>query len=56
MAGESCRGSGSYKLKTWPKKHNGLIYDSLVDIPANPTQYVIHENVRAYPMFIIHYR
>eukprot|EP01084_Bolivina_argentea_P082002 148486_1 len=56
LMGESHQGKGAYKLTSWPKKQNGLIYDSLVDIVNNPSIFVIHENVRAYPMFIIHFK
>ena len=50
------RGHKGYKLTSWPKKDNGLIYDSLVDDVDDPSVFVIHENARAYPMFIIHFR
>ena len=56
ITGESHQGSGSYKLTSWPKKSNGLIYDSLVDNTGNPSIFVLHENARAYPMFIIHFK
>ena len=58
IMGESHKGSSSYDLKTWPKKNGGkgLIYDSLVNDMDDPTIFVIHENVRAYPMFVIHYK
>ena len=51
ICGESIGGRGSYKLKSWPKKANELIYDSLVSNDGNI--YVIHDDVRAYPMFVI---
>ena len=56
MCGESTMGSKHYELKDWPKKPDGLIYDSLVNNINDPSIYVIHENIRAYPMFIIHFR
>eukprot|EP01083_Nonionella_stella_P010618 30206_1 len=57
ICGESIQGKGAYELRTWPKKaSNGLIYDTLVDSKANPSIYVIHENARAYPMFVIHFQ
>ena len=56
LVGESHKGSKEYKLTSWPKKGNGLIYDSLVDNTSNPSIFVIHENARAYPMFIIHFK
>merc|ERR1712113_1024761 len=56
ICGESHRGSSSYSLKSWPKKTNGLLYDTLVDNVGNPSIYVIHQNVRAYPMYIIHFK
>jgi len=57
LCGESHSGNGSYTLTTWPKKANGLIYDSLVAGNINdPTVVVIHENARIYPMFIIHFK
>ena len=58
MMGESHQGSSSYELTNWPKKDGGkgLIYDSLVNRMKDPTVFVIHENVRAYPMFVIHFK
>ena len=56
IMGESHRGNGGYKLRSWPTKANDLIYDSLVDDTFDPSIFVIHENARAYPMFIIHFR
>eukprot|EP01084_Bolivina_argentea_P282886 484348_1 len=56
LAGQSAQGDRKYNLKNWPKKSNGLIFDSLVDNIVNPEVFAIHENVRAYPMFIIHYK
>ena len=55
IMGESHIGKGQYKLTSWPKKSNGLIYDSLVNNMQDPSVFVIHDNVRAYPMFIIHF-
>eukprot|EP01084_Bolivina_argentea_P040960 75587_1 len=57
MMGISAKGKKQYTLRTWPQKNdgNGLMYDSLVDDQQNPTKFVIHENDRAYPMFIIHF-
>eukprot|EP01083_Nonionella_stella_P297032 1008941_1 len=51
ICGESTVGHGSFDLKSWPKKPNELIYDSLVSTQNDI--YVIHNDVRAYPMFII---
>ena len=56
ICGESIIGDSSYDLKNWPKKDNGLIYDTLVDDEWNKSIFVIHENVRAYPMFVIHFK
>ena len=56
ICGESIIGDSSYELKNWPKKENGLIYDSLVDNEWDKSIYVIHQNVRAYPMFVIHFK
>ena len=58
LMGESIVGREKYKLREWPKKNGGqgLLYDSLVDDPNDPSVFVIHENARAYPMFIIHIR
>ena len=55
ITGESSIGYRYYELKDWPKKSNGLIYDSLVNNISNPSIFVIHENIRAYPMFVIHF-
>ena len=58
LCGEMEAGQGRYKLRSWPKKNkgNGLIYDSLVNDPNNPSIFVIHDDVRAYPMFVITYQ
>ena len=57
LCGESHIGNASYTLTTWPKKANGLIYDSLIKGNVDdPTVVVIHENARIYPMFIIHFQ
>ena len=56
IMGEWYKGDSKYQLTTWPKKSNGLIYDSLVNNTNNPSVFVIHDNVRAYPMFIIHFK
>ncbi len=55
ICGESYVGNDSYSLKSWPKKDGGtgLIYDTLVDSKMNPSIFVIHDDVRAYPMFVI---
>ena len=57
ICGESCYGNSKYELKSWPKKAHGsgLIYDSLVDNTYNPSIFVIHEDKRAYPMFVIQF-
>eukprot|EP01084_Bolivina_argentea_P046151 84977_1 len=55
ICGEMIKGCGSYQLTSWPKKSSGLIYDSLVSNVKSPTTFVIHENYRIYPMFIIHF-
>ena len=56
ICGEGIAGSSNYTLKAWPKKPNGLIYDSLVSgAVTDPSVVVIHENARIYPMFIIHF-
>eukprot|EP01084_Bolivina_argentea_P150753 263238_1 len=56
LCGEMYIGSQNYQLTNWPIKNNGLMYDSLVDNMYDPKIVVIHENVRAYPMFVIHFR
>eukprot|EP01084_Bolivina_argentea_P013434 25216_1 len=56
ILGEYALGNSSYDLTTWPKKQNGLIYDSLVNYKTKPSIFVIHENARAYPMYIVHFR
>ena len=56
IIGESHLGKREYELTTWPKKENGLIYDTLVDKIDDPSIYVIHENDRAYPMFVIYFK
>ena len=57
LCGESEKGRNDIKLQNWPKKwDNELIYDSLVDSKRNPTIYVIHDDIRAYPMYIIHFK
>merc|ERR1712228_300779 len=56
ICGEGCQGDSRYSLRTWPKKKNGFIYDTLVDSMHNPSIYVIHQNARAYPMHIIHFK
>ena len=57
LCGESAVGDSKYTLTAWPKKPNGLIYDSLISgNKDDPTKVVIHENARIYPMFIIHFR
>eukprot|EP00483_Globobulimina_turgida_P006701 UN06711 len=56
VCGQSYIGKKQYTLTKWPKKQNasGLICDSLVD-KHDPSIFVIHEDVRAYPMFVIHF-
>ena len=56
LCGKMCFGSGSYKLDKWPKQQNGLKYDSLVNNMNNPSIFVIHEDYRVYPMYIIHFQ
>eukprot|EP01084_Bolivina_argentea_P247385 413878_1 len=51
LCGESELGQKCIKLTSWPKKSNGVIYDTLVNNKQNPSIFVIHENARAYPMF-----
>merc|ERR1719229_1041256 len=56
LAGEWTKGTQAYELKSWPKKQSdGLLYDSLVDNVQAPSIYVIHEDVRALPKYIIHF-
>eukprot|EP01083_Nonionella_stella_P070158 187568_1 len=56
LCGESVRGSNGITLQEWPKKHGDeLIYDSLVDDIQDPTIFVIHDDIRAYPMYIVHF-
>eukprot|EP01084_Bolivina_argentea_P283693 485959_1 len=56
ICGKSTKGCKSYGLKSWPKKKNGLMYDSLVNDEKNPTIFVIHENYRCYPLFVIYFK
>eukprot|EP00483_Globobulimina_turgida_P006830 UN06842 len=56
LCGESVKGNGNYKLVSWPKKPSGLMYDSLVNTIQDPSMFVLHENNRAYPMFVITFR
>eukprot|EP01083_Nonionella_stella_P112655 331704_1 len=56
VMGQSFRGKAEHRLRSWPRRKNELIYDSLVDNQKNPSIFVIHENDRAYPMFIVHFR
>ena len=55
LTGKSISGSRQYELSSWPKKKDGsgLIVDSLVDNISAPSIYVIHENARCYPMYIV---
>eukprot|EP01083_Nonionella_stella_P216527 778195_1 len=56
LSGESHVGGSQYTLRTWPKKNGGkrLIYDSLHS--KDKDIYVIHDDVRAYPMFVVTFR
>ena len=56
LLGESCIGHPGHTLTKWPIKDGGkgLIYDSLVN--KEGSIFVIHENMRAYPMFVIHFK
>jgi len=56
ICGESHKGDNTITLKTWPKKSNSFIYDSLVNATENPSIFVIHENARIYPMFVLHFQ
>eukprot|EP01083_Nonionella_stella_P051617 137053_1 len=56
ICGESHQGHMSYELTAWPKKANGLIFDSLVDKKHDPSIFVIHDDVKAYPLFVIHFK
>ena len=58
LTGEMHPGNGGYELNSWPKKKSGqgLIYDSLVDNKSNPSIFVIHDDVRAYPMFVVTFK
>jgi len=38
----------------WPKKPNGQIYDSLQN--NSGSMFVIHDDVRAYPLFVVHFK
>eukprot|EP00485_Elphidium_margaritaceum_P015625 CAMPEP_0202731254 /NCGR_PEP_ID=MMETSP1385-20130828/187054_1 /ASSEMBLY_ACC=CAM_ASM_000861 /TAXON_ID=933848 /ORGANISM="Elphidium margaritaceum" /LENGTH=1201 /DNA_ID=CAMNT_0049397547 /DNA_START=241 /DNA_END=3846 /DNA_ORIENTATION=- len=55
ICGQSHIGNRNFELKSWPKKADGFIYDSLVNNVANPSIYVIHDDARVYPMFVIHF-
>ena len=46
----------NYNYNNNNSNDGGLIYDSLVDDINNPSIFVIHQNVRAYPMFIIYFK
>ena len=56
VCGDMCKGNIDIKLTDWPKKNDGMIYDSLVNDLKNPSIFVIHDDVRAYPMYIIHFK
>ena len=56
IMGESHVGKSEYKLTSWPQKSHGVIYDSLVNTAKDPSIFVLHQNARAYPMFIIHFK
>ena len=59
LCGEMCKGEEKYKLRAWPTNVNGgkgLIYDSLVDNTKHPSIFVIHDDVRAYPMFVVTFK
>ena len=59
LCGEICKGKAKYKLTSWPINKNGckgLIYDSLVNKTTNPSIFVIHDDVRAYPMFVVTFK
>eukprot|EP01084_Bolivina_argentea_P277646 474085_1 len=56
ICGESALGNNNYELTNWPKKSSGLIYDCLVNNQSDPSIFVIHEDYRAYPMYVVHFR
>eukprot|EP01084_Bolivina_argentea_P207525 354058_1 len=56
LCGESAVGSKKITLRNWPNKSgSGQIVDSLVNSRKHPAIFVIHDDVRVYPMFIVHY-
>ena len=58
LCGKSCVGNKKIELTKWPemKNGNGQIYDSLVDNVYDPSIYVIHDDARAYPNFVVYFR
>eukprot|EP01084_Bolivina_argentea_P215278 365478_1 len=56
ICGEMSVGTSGTKLTNWPKKSNGFIYDSLVNQMNCSSIFVIHDDARAYPMFVIQYK
>ena len=59
LIGDTFVGNKGITLSSWPKKDekngNGLMYDCLVDNGINPEIFVIHNDTRAYPMYIVHF-
>eukprot|EP01084_Bolivina_argentea_P022932 42657_1 len=56
LIGNYEEGMQKYSLTQWPLQPNGHLYDALVDDMQKPTIYVIHEDARAYPALVIHYK
>merc|ERR1712087_422727 len=56
LCGVSKFGRESIKLKTWPRKQNGQICDSLMGRSNGSAIYVIHDDARAYPLFVVWYK
>eukprot|EP01083_Nonionella_stella_P016597 46361_1 len=58
LCGESRLGTGSIKLTNWPNRGDSTeqIVDSLVNNLRNPTIYVIHDDFKAYPYSVVHFK
>ena len=58
LCGEWSLGSKDKTLTNWPIKQDGTgqIFDSLVNNTSNPIIWVIHDDARVYPMFIVYFK
>eukprot|EP01084_Bolivina_argentea_P041944 77428_1 len=56
LCGEYKQGSKDIKLTNWPLKNNGSgqLIDSLVNDIKYPTMFIIHDDCRVYPMYVVH--